>query len=988
MPTVTLTIDGRKVEAPADSSILKAALDHGIYIPHLCYLERLRPYAGCRLCLVEIEGYRKKDQLPTACTEPVRDGLVVYTNTPTIAQCRREVLELILSDHPDRCLTCPRPQRCPPFSACQRDPVVTDRCVICAKNERCELQQVVDHVGVHQQRFYGMRHEFPLERTNPFIERDWNKCIACGRCVRACVEIRGVGAIDFAYRGKRMVVTTPFEDEMKDTNCEFDGQCVTVCPTGALMERVNKYMGYPDRSVPTICPYCGVGCNIRINLKGTQIIGVSPRDPQNPVNRDSLCVKGHYAYDFIQSSARLTTPLIKRPTGTPQKATWDEALDLVAGRLADIRDQYGPDSIGVITSAKCTNEEIYLSQKFARTVIGTNNVDQCAQLCHTPTLEALTRSFGSAAMTTSHEQIERAGCIFVIGSNTTETHPIIALRIKWAVQKGAKLIVASPREIDLCRFAHLWLQLKPGTDVALVNGLMRVILDEELWDAQFVGERCSGFYPLAMALQKYPVEQVAATTGVPAEDIVMAARLIGTGGRDPRYVMPPVYYGPLAEVGTHGDTDGTCILYGTGITHNYHAVEAVQSLANLAMITGNLGREGAGLCPLAGQNNVQGACDMGALPNTLPGYQPVSDPAARRTFEDAWGVSLPTKPGLNMLEMLEEAKERNLKALYVIGANPMLSAPDLKHVRESLESLEFLVVQDIFYSETAQLADVVLPAASFAEKDGTFTNTERRVQRVRAAIPAPGESQADWQILSTLAQHPRLRREPRPRPNLPPPLDFSSWNYTHPSAILSEINRLVPQYGGITYDRLESGGLQWPCPTLHHPGTEILYTEGFDQKKGQIIPVDYAAPLEQADAEYPLILTTGRILFHYHTGRMTMRSRGLVKIRPEGFIEIHPDDDAVLGVADGDTVRVTSRRGEVLIRAKLTDRTPRGQVFMSFHYAENAVNLLTGRSPDPSTRMPDLKYCAVRVEKVDESELGRAGRRKKSPTKGKSKEEE
>ncbi len=975
MSTVTLTIDGKKVEAPAGSTILEAALAHGIYIPHLCYLEGLRPYAGCRLCLVEIEGFRKKGQLPTACTEPVREGLVVWTNTPHVAQRRREVLELILSDHPDRCLTCPRPQRCPPFSACQRDPVVTDRCVICAKNERCELQEVCDYVGVHQQRFYGVRREFPLERTNPFIERDWNKCIACGRCVRACVEIRGVGAIDFAYRGKAMMITTPFEDEMRYTNCEFCGQCVTVCPTGALMERVNKYVGYPDHTVPTVCTYCGVGCNIRINLKGAQIVGVSPRDPQNPVNRDNLCVKGHFAYDFIQSSARLTTPLIKRPSGTPRKVRWEEALNLVASRLAEIRAQYGPEAIGVITSAKCTNEEIYLSQKFARAVLGTNNVDQCAQLCHTPTLEGLTRAFGSAAMTTSIQQIERAGCIFVIGSNTTETHPIVALRVKWAVKKGAKLIVANPRQIDLCRFAHFWLRPKPGTDVALINGLLRVILDEELWDAQFVGERCSGFYPLAMALQQYPVEKVAEITGVPAEDIVMAARLIATGGRDPRYVMPPVYYGPLAEVGTHGDTDSTCILYGTGITHHYHATEAVQALANLAMLTGSLGREGAGLCPLAGQNNVQGACDMGALPNMLPGYQSLDDPDTRRKFEEAWGVPLPIKPGLNLLEMLEEAKERNLKALYIVGANPMLSAPDLTHVRESLDSLEFLVVQDIFYSETAQLADVVLPAASFAEKDGTFTNTERRVQRVRAAVPAPGEARADWQILSALAQHPRLRREPLPRPHLPAPLDFSGWEYTHPAAIMAEISRLVPLYGGIAYDRLEAGGLQWPCPHLNHPGTEIMYTEGFDHDKGRLIPVDYAPPLEQADEEYPLILTTGRILFHYHTGRMTMRSMGLVKIRPEGFLEIHPDDAAAQGIADGDTVRVTSRRGSVTIRARVTEHSPRGLVFMSFHYSENAVNLLTGRSPDPTSRMPDLKYCAVRVEKIAGPQAN-AGRRK------------
>jgi formate dehydrogenase alpha subunit len=947
---VRLTIGGREVETQAGKSILEAALEAGIYIPHLCWLPQLQPYAGCRLCLVQIKGWQKRLGLVTACTQPVAPEMEVLIDTPEVIETRREVLELILSDHPDRCLTCTREVRCPPFAACTRDPVVTDRCVICAKNERCELQEVVDHIGVKRQRFYGKRREYPIERTNPFIERDWNKCIHCGRCVRACVEIRGVGAIDFAYRGQEMMVTTPFEEEMKDTNCEFDGQCVLVCPTGALMERRHKYAGNPDHSVATICPYCGCGCNIRVHLKGGKIIRVTP-EADNSVNEDCLCVKGHFGYDFVQSAARLKGPLVRRRGGALAKAKWDRALDLVAQRLTEIKEEYGPDAIGVIASAKCTNEENYLTQKLARAVVGTNNVDSCADLCHKPTLQGLTAAFGQPAMTNSIADIEKAGCIFVIGSNTTETHPIVALRIKWAVRKGAKLIVANPREIDLCRFAHVWLRHNPGTDVALINGMMRVILDADLWDGAFASQHCEGFYPLLLSLQKYDLDHVSEVTGVTAEDIVTAARLFAMGGRDPEYQMPPVYYGPLAEVGAQGETDSSCILYGTGITHHIGAVNSVRALANLAMLTGNLGVEGGGLNPLAGQNNVQGACDMGTLPTRLPGYQPMDDAKVREKFEQAWQVGLPAERGLSLMEMLWAAHEGKLKALYIIGENPMLSAPDLTFVRECLENLEFLVVQDIFFTETAQLADVVLAGASFAEKEGTFTNAERRVQLLRRVIPPVNDGKADWQIICELAKR------------MTTSASSDGWGYTHPAEVMTEINRLVPIYRGITYDRLEGGGLQWPCPGLDQPGTKILYETGFDRGKGQFIPVEYDEPSEPHDEEYPLTLVTGRILFHYHTGRMTMRSKGLVAIRPEGYAEIHSQDAENLGISDGDMVKVISRQGEVTTKVRVSNSSLPGTVFMTFHYAESPVNQLIGHDVDPETQVHNLKTCAVRLER-------------------------
>ncbi len=956
MKTVKFIIDGKEIETQEETTILEAALEAGIYIPHLCHIPGygLRSHASCRMCLVQVEGWRKKKGLVTSCTQPAAEGMVVYTNTPDVVETRREVLEMIMSEHPDRCFTCTRDERCFLFNVCQRDVVVTDRCLICAKNGRCELQVVVDFVGYPQQRFRSAEETvFPIIRTNPFIERDWNKCISCGRCVRVCDEIRGVGVLSFTRRGDHMVVDTIFGDNMEDTGCQFCGQCVLVCPVGALMKRVNKYVGYPDHTASTICSYCSCGCNLQLEMLDGQIISVMPVR-NDEVNKDCLCVKGHFGFDYVQSEARLSGPFVRR-SGVLTSANWDEALDTVARRLTAIKKKHGPEAIGIVASAECTNEENYLTQKLARAVIGTNNLDDGGEPGHKATLKGLTAAFGSAAMTNPMADLEKAGCIFVVGSDITQTHPIAALRIKWAVRKGAKLVVANPREIELRRFAHFWLPNKPGTEVALVNGIMQVMIEQELWDRSFVEERCEQFEALAASLGQYTPERVSEIAGVPQEDIVAAARLLATAGRDPEYRVPAVFDSLVYEVGSQGETDGLCIIYGSGLTHHSNALDGVQALANLALLTGCLGREGGGLYPLAGQNNVQGACDMGALPDHLPGFQRLDDEAARHRFETAWGVeTLPEKAGLTLLEMLKAAHEGKIKALYVIGQNPLLLAPDPDYVKECLEALDFLVVQDFFLTETAQLADVVLAGVSFAEKEGTFTNAERRVQRVRKVMEPIEEAKPDWGIICELAE--KMQGEEK----------AVSFSYNDPSEVMSEINRLVPIYGGITYEHLEQGGIQWPCPAPDHPGTPVLYRDGFDRGKGRFVPVEYKALDDQPDEEYPYYLNVGSILFHHHVGKMSLCSNSLVGISPECLLEINPQDAEKLGVTEGDVVKVASRRGELTIRAKVSDRSQPGQVFTTFHYPDKAVNRLLGRVSEPGKEFPELGTCAVRLERVEE----------------------
>ncbi|MFP4641430.1 MAG: formate dehydrogenase subunit alpha [Dehalococcoidia bacterium] len=712
-------------------------------------------------------------------------------------------------------------------------------------------------------------------------------------------------------------LVTPVDDKsLRDANCEFCAACVDSCPTGALTERSAQWKGTPDRVVTTICPYCGVGCQLKLEIKDEQIMRVVP-DPLGPANKGQACVKGKSGMDFVWDPGRLNSPLIKKD-GEFVVATWDEALSLISTKL----NQYKGDSFAAISSAKCTNEENYLLQKFARAGMGTNNVDHCARLCHASTVAGLAAAFGSGAMTNSIEELPDAGCIFAIGTNTTENHPVIGLEVKKAVQKGGKLIVANPRHINLCDIAHIWLRHHPGTDVALLMGMAKVIVDQGLLDKEFIEERCEGFEEFKEALEGFHLDRVSEITGVPMRDIAEAAQIYAT-------------------------SHPASILYSMGITQHSHGTDNVLATANIAMLTGNVGKWASGVNPLRGQNNVQGACDLGALPNVYTGYQAVTNSSIRKKFEEAWNCILPGEPGLPLTEMFNAIEGGKIKAMYLMGENPMLSDPDITHIKTALEKLEFLVVQDIFPTETAKLADVVLPGTTFAEKDGTFTNTERRAQRVRKALEPVGNSRPDWKIICDIANK----------------MGIEGFGFSDPSEIMEEIADLTPSYGGITYSRLEIGGLQWPCPTDDYPGTRFLHEGIFARGKGKFSPLEYKPSAEQPDSDFPLLLTTGRELYHFHTGTMTRKAAGLNDLRPDGVVEINPADAEKLGITDGDTVKVSSRRGMIHARASITEDSPAGLTFMTFHFAESPANMLTNPVLDPVAKIPELKVSAVKIEK-------------------------
>jgi formate dehydrogenase alpha subunit len=890
MEKVVFTVDGAEVTANNGDTILKAALEHGIYIPHLCYHPDLKPFGGCRLCMVEIQGRG----LTISCKAPVEAGIAVITENPQINKMRRIAAELLIVNHERNCLEC-------------------------SKNAECELQKVAGYLGIKEERLSRLRRtskKLQIDDSNPFFSRNLNKCILCGICIRTCDEIQGVGAIDFAFRGPDTRVSAVKDKPIMESDCVSCGECVVRCPVGALIPKTTQR---PAREVKSICCYCGCGCGIKLGVRGDVIVRVEG-DRDNPASKGRLCVKGRYGIaEFVHHPDRLTNPLIRKD-GELKEASWDEALGLVAAKLRE----YAPEESAFIASAKCTNEENYVMQKFARAVLGTNNVDHCARLCHAPSVAGLVQSFGSGAMTNSIEEIEEAACILAIGTNTTVSHPIIGLRIKEAVRNRAKVIVANPRKIDLCHYADLWLRLRPGTDVALLMGMMKVIVDEGLLDSSFIEQRCQDFGVFKDSLADFSLDFVEQITGVSSEDIAEAARLYAT------------------------NKPATIILYSMGITQHSHGTDNVLATANLAMLTGNVGKRCTGVDPLRGQNNVQGACDMGCLPNVYPGYQSVADPAIREKFERAWGCSLSASPGLSLVEMFDAAHRKEIKAMYLVGENPALSDPDIQHVREALARLEFLIVQDIFLSETAEFAHVVLPAASFAEKDGTFTNTERRVQLVRKAIEPIGDSKPDWWVVSQVAQR----------------LGARGFDFSCSSDITEEMRKLTPSYGGISCDRLGDDGLQWPCPSEDHPGTCILHTNTFVRGKGRFMPLKYTPPAEMPDADYPLVLSTGRSLYHFHTGTMTRKVTGLNAIEPEAVVEINPDDASQLGIAQGDKVKVGSRRGEVVTKAKVTEALPPGVVFMTFHFAESAANVLTNPKLDPVSKIPELKVSAVRVEKL------------------------
>ncbi len=882
-------INGSEIRAREDATILRTALDAGIYVPHLCYHPDLKPAGNCRLCLVEVEGRG----IVASCQAQVEDGMKVWTETPMVQKARQISLELLLANHHGDCLSCP-------------------------KNNECKLQEVASYIGISEERFKQLRMlvpQFPIDESNPFFMRDPNRCVLCGICVRTCDEIQGVGAINYAFRGFATTISTFGNKPIVESACESCGECVVRCPTGALVPK--DYLK-PAREVKSVCTYCAVGCSIYLGVRGNEIVSVRG-DRESPVNEGQLCVKGRFGFRFVNSPDRLKKPLVKR-NGEFIEASWDEALDLVASKFS----QYKGDCFAAISSSRCTNEENYLVQKFARAVMQTNNVDNCARLCHAPTAAGLSIAFGTGAGTSPISDIDGASCIFVIGSNTTVAHPVAGTRIRRAVRNGATLIVADPRKIELCNRAHIWLQHYPGSDVALIMGMARVIYEQGLHDEEFIRERCENFEAFVESLKQFELGFVEEVTGVPREKIIQAATLYAT--RKP-----------------------SLIIYSLGITEHSHGTENVLALANLAMLTGNVGKPYAGVMPMRGQNNVQGACDMGCMPTALPGYQPLTDDNVRGKFEDAWGCKLSDKPGLTLVEMLRGALSGTVKAFYIVGMDVAYSMPNAAMVWEALRRAEFVVVQDIFMTGTAEFAHVILPGASFAEKDGTFVNLERRVQLIRKAIEPVGDARPDWWITCEIAKR----------------MGASGFDYSHPSEVMDEIAKLTPSFAGISFERLEKGGIQWPCTSYDHPGTLRLHTETFSTPtgKGRFSPLKYRPPAESPDDEYPLILTTGRSLYHFHLA-MTRRVKGLVALHPEERIWLNPHDARKLGISDGDRVKVISRRGEVLTRAKVTEEVAPGTAFMTFHFYETPTNLLTGDALCPIAKTPEFKVTAVRVEKV------------------------
>lgn len=783
---ITLQIDGKEVKTTKGATVLKAAQEAGIYVPTLCADEDLEPYGGCRLCVVEIDGVRGQ---PTSCTTPAADSMVVRTQTPAVEKIRKTAVELMLSDHPMDCL-------------------------ICVKNQRCDLQKVAAYVGIDQYRFKHTTRAVQLDSSSRFFERNLNKCILCAKCARVCGEVRGVGAVDVAFRGFSSVITAFGNRPIFYSNCISCGACVSKCPVGALYLKDDMR---PDAEIRTVCPYCSVGCGVKLGVRRGKIVSVWP-ERENESNHGYLCVRGHFGIkDVVQSPDRITSPLIRQGNNYI-KATWNEALDLVAARLGS----YTKDQVGVISSSELTNEDNYVAQKFARVALGSNNIDQGGRASCAGSDSAMQAALGSNAATNPTRELGDAACILAVGTDAFISHPVLAMQLWRAAHQEKKLVLISSEPNDLVRWAGTWFQTKPGAEAALLLGMARIIVDEGMEDKEFIAAQTDNYADFKKALREYSLDSVESLTGIPKERIAAAARM-------------------------YASSKPAAIVYGEGLAGS---ADSVSAAVNLALLTGNLGKTSAGVYPLRGQNNVQGACDAGALPGAYPGYQPVADANCRARFEDSWGVPLNPAPGLNLAGMMEAAGAKKIKALYILGENLALSDPDVR--RTLAGSLEFLVVQDVFLTETARLAHVVLPGTTFAEKDGSFTNVERRVQRIRKAIEPAGDSRPDWWIISNIAK--RMKA---------PGFDFET-----PSAIMDEIAKLSPAYAGISYGRLEKGGLQWPCPAKDHPGTPVLHGHGFSRGKGRFQPLKSGQPSGLADRKDSR---------NNRTGSMTGKVNGLLR---------------------------------------------------------------------------------------------------------------
>ncbi len=902
---VSLTIDGTEVFVPAGTSVMRAAQELGNAIPKLCATDSLEPFGSCRLCLVEIEGRRG---YPASCTTLVEPGMQVRTQTPKLAELRRDVMELYISDHPLDCLTC-------------------------SANGNCELQDMAGVVGLREVR-YGMdgANHFDSQsgtckdESNPYFTYDPSKCIVCNRCVRACEETQGTFALTISGRGFESRVTAGTSQPFMESDCVSCGACVQACPTATLMEKTVIQLGQAEKSVITTCAYCGVGCSFKAEVKGNEVVRMMPHK-DGGANHGHSCVKGRFAWGYATHADRITSPMIRSSIDEPwREVSWDEALNHAAAELRRIQAKHGRGAIGGITSSRCTNEETYLVQKLVRAVFGNNNVDTCARVCHSPTGYGLKQTLGESAGTQTFDSVMQADVIMVIGANPTEGHPVFGSQLKRRVREGAKLIVVDPRSIELVKTPHVaadhHLKLRPGTNVAIVNALAHVIVTEGLVNEAFVRERCEApSFEMWRAMVSLPENSPEATeveTGVPADTVRQAARLYAQGGN-------------------------AAIYYGLGVTEHSQGSTTVMGIANLAMATGNVGRLGVGVNPLRGQNNVQGSCDMGSFPHELSGYRHVSDSTVRQMFEAEWGVTLDAEPGLRIPNMFEAALDGSYRGMYIEGEDIVQSDPNTQHVEAALRAMECVIVQDLFLNETAKFAHVFLPGSSFLEKDGTFTNAERRISRVRKVMP-PLAGLADWEVTQALANA----------------LGYPM-HYRDPSEIMDEIARLTPTFHGVSYARLdELGSIQWPCNEEAPDGTPIMHIDEFVRGKGRFMPTQYVPTEEKVNARYPLILTTGRILSQYNVGAQTRRTANSMW-HGEDRLEIHPFDAEQRGIAENDWVGIASRAGDTVLRATITERMQPGVVYTTFHFPESGANVITTNNSDWATNCPEYKVTAVQV---------------------------
>jgi len=893
---ITITLNGREVSGHPGMTILELAKESGVDIPTLCHDPQLTSIGACRVCLVEDE---RNNALLASCVAPIAPGMVINTLSNRVIERRKTIVKLMLASHPDSCL-------------------------VCDKGNRCQLRQIASDLGIGLVELQRIPQMASIGEVNPFLERDLSKCILCAKCIRACQELVVEGAIDYFQRGFTTIPATLNNLPLENSECTFCGTCVALCPTGALTEKEKTYRGTTQTVVQTTCPFCGCGCSICLEAKDGHVARIRP-GKESSVNKGTLCVRGSYGCDFIHSPDRLLKPLVKR-NGNFEELSWEEALELVGTQFQRIKGEYGGDSLAVLGSSKCTNEENYLLQRFARSVLGTNNIDNGGRLYNSASCVGLGSSLGFPGTTNYLSGLEQSELIFVIGADPSSSAPAIGYAIKRAVKRqGAKLLLIDPRQTKLSMFAHLWLRPKVGTDVALINGLAKVIIDEGLLDEEFVARRTDNYEAFDESLKKYTLEYVEEVTGVLGPEIRAAARLYAKASR-------------------------AAIVYGTGITQHITGTDGVKALANLALLMGNVGRKRGGVYALQRENNGQGACDMGTLPIFLPGYQSVVDAQARRRFEESWGVSSPTESGLTALEIMKQAKEGKIKGMYIVGENPALSFPNSRLIREILASLDFLAVQDMFLTETAKLANVVLPAASFAEKDGTFTNFEGRVQRVQKAIPPLGESLPDWEIILRLADE---TGSPMP--------------YSSPQQVMDEI---VDSCQLAAYSLFEGNGhVEAEAQSLYqaesssHRGVGRIHGGQFPKGFACFCPVEYVPPTK-AKKGYPFTLLTGVIPDHFGTGSRSSRSTRLKKFSPEAFVEICDSDARKLAITDGEKVRVISPVGEVTTIAKITDTLRQGMLFMPVSFPETPVNELFEIVLNPETKAPSLKACSVKIEKL------------------------